>query len=81
MPRKKASQPETEWLKVSAVAIIFDVSIGTVYYWIKVKKYFRIKMKGSRYQVSAADVARYREAGFALDALAQKVTEKAAKSA
>jgi len=66
-----------DWMTPRQVAAAFDnVGLSTVYYWIRVKRFFRVKMKGYRYLVWANDVRFYADQEMAVDQ-----AQKAAKTA
>lgn len=56
------------WMTPKQVAAAFDnVGLSTVYYWIRVKRYFRVKMNGYRYLIWADDVRHFTDQDMAVD--------------
>lgn len=52
-----------DYMTPREVSELCEVSISTVYYWIKTKEVLKAKTKGSRYYVKRKDVEKYMSKG------------------
>jgi hypothetical protein len=69
----------SKWVPASKVAAQFGVCRGTVYYWIKVKKYFTTRRMGSRIEVLHSEVRKYLVDGMPAKIAKPKTKKPSAK--
>lgn len=54
----------SEYCTPREAALALDVSLSTVYYWLKAKQYFNYRLKGRMYQIPREQVEHYALEGF-----------------